>query len=468
MEYAYLCIIGLACVTALGNWRLAIYFCLMIDALRDPVRKLLPEQPVWATFLGIIPWGVMILRAFSAEQPELLAAFSRYPKLSSVIFCLMTALVPGFVLSCLTYENGHLIAAVGSLSYLGPFLGIGMGYLFVRSERMLTSFLAAYVVINGVALTGAFLEFFAVDVPGLGGIRMDWIRYRDGYIVDLISGFYRSPDVMGLHAAHVMVFAAILALRSRGLIGLFWLLMIVWGGAGVLLCGRRKMILIPLVFIVCYAVMNYFIGSSKKISVVVIGGACLFIGVVGSLLTTLPEWAEYTEYASTTVSEAPDRVSNNVIGGMFETLRQTGMIGAGLGTATQGRYYVATTKGGYSRGWQEDGLSRIVLELGLPGFLLMIMTACLMAGVFLSAIRLTAGSSSIRDWQAMFAAVVLGNVASFIASHQQYSGDPISALLVTFIGGAILGMPRLVALPNLPGASHPPDAQPDAAIRRDR
>jgi hypothetical protein len=456
MEYAYYAIIALACITAAGDWRRALYLCLAIDVFRDPVRKLMPDQPVWVTVLGAIPWGVCFLRAFSAEQPELLAAVPRYPKLSTALTCMTIALIPGFMISCIQHDGGYRLAIIGTLSYLGPFLGVGLGYLFVRDERGLKSLLAAYVLINAVGLIGTPLEFFEVDVPGLGGIRMDWIRYRDGYIVDLISGYYRSPDVMGLHAAHVMIFAAMLALRSRGLMRMFWLMMIGWGGTGVLLCGRRKMMVIPLVFAVAYAILNYRLGSSRKITMGVVLISTLTALMVGGLAATRPEWFEYTKYASTVLSEAPDRLTTNVLGGMFSTVRQVGMLGAGLGCATQGRYYVATTSGSNVRGWQEDGLSRLVLELGVPGFLLMLLTAYLMLGVFASAIRLTPRATSVRDWQLMFAAAVLGDAASFIVAHQHYSGDPIAALLVTFFAGMILGAPRMVSQPPAVSPEPPP------------
>ncbi len=450
MEYAYLGIIALACAAALGNWRLALYLCLVIDVVRDPVRKLLPEQPVWATVLGAAPWGMIMLRAFSSEQTELLAAIPRYPKLSTALTCLAMALVPGFLLSCVYYPSGYRLALIGAASYLGPFLGIGLGYLFVRGEPMLLRFLMGYGLINAVALIGAPLEFLDADVPALGGIRVDWIRYREGYIVDLISGFYRSPDVMGLHAAHVMMFGAILALRSRGLMRIVWLLLIGWGGMGVLLCGRRKMMAIPLVFIISYAILNYFQGSSRKLTIAVMIVSALAVVGGAALVASRPEWLEYTTYASTVISEAPERLQTNVIGGAFETVRQAGVMGAGLGTGTQGRYYVATTSGSGARGWQEDGISRLLLELGLPGFLFVLVTAYLLLGVFRSAIQITPRDTPARDLQLMLAAVVLGDVASFIVAHQHFSGDPIAALMVTFIAGCILGAPRLVAMSPRP------------------
>ena len=40
--------------------------------------------------------------------------------------------------------------------------------------------------------------------------------------------------------------------------------------------------------------------------------------------------------------------------------------------------------------------------------------------------------------------IVAGNAASFVISHQQFSGDPVSALVVTLMVGAIFKMPGLV------------------------
>ena len=445
MEYGYLTLIALCCLLALTHWRAAIYFCLVIDVVRDPVRKLVDEQPVWITIAGAVPWIVIMLRAFSAEQHELRAIFQRYPQMIRAVGIFTVALVPGFILACILYPSGYLLALIGMASYLGPFIGLALGYLFIRNEQTVLRFFAIYVLINTVSMVGTPLEFLHLDYPGLGGIRVEWIRYREGYIVDLISGFYRSPDIMGLHAAHLVVFSLILASRARLAAAFGWLILSQWGMVCVVLCGRRKMIAIPIVFVLCYLALSYYYGTARRVralfSILIL--CSLVAGLF--LISSDQEWNEYAKYASTTLSESPDRVYYNVIDGAFVSVRQSGLLGGGLGTATQGRYYLRIETDRAGRGWQEDAVSRLLLEAGVPGFLMVMIAGWYVATTFTQSIALVPRESSVRDLQLLLLSVAVGDLASFVMAHQHFSGDPVSALVVTVLAGSVLGAPRVWA-----------------------
>lgn len=449
MEYAYIALIAFTGIVALSNWRLALYLCLVVDVLRDPVRKLSENQPVWITIAGTVPWLLVMLRAFSQEQPELRAIFQRYPLVSRVLGLFIVALIPGFLLSCVNYSSGYVLAVIGAASYTGPFAGLALGYLFIENERSITRFFAAYIVLNSLMMIGTPLEFLHANIPGLGGIRMEWIRYRQGYIVDLISGFYRSPDVMGLHAAHIVMFGLILASRAKPAAAIAWLSLVFWGMGCILLCGRRKMIAIPLVFLVSYLALSNFHGSAKRVRTLtgVVIALILAAGVL-ILSDTGDQWTEYAEYASTTLSELPDRLNDNVLGGIFGSIQQSGLLGAGLGTGTQGRYYLAVQTGKNARGWQEDGLGRLILEVGVPGFILIFLAGVNLALSFRRSLQLVPRDSIVRDLQILLLGVVAGDLASFVVAHQHFSGDPVSALIVTLMGGAVLGAPRAWAIQN--------------------
>lgn len=451
MEYAYIALIVFTGVMALTNWRFAVYLCLIADVVRDPVRKLSENQPVWVTVAGVVPWMLVMLKAFSQEQPELRAVFQRYPLAARILGLLIVALVPGFLLSCVSYSSGYILAIIGAASYLAPLAGLALGYLLIKNERTMTRFLTVYILLNSVMMIGTPLEFLEMDVPGLGGIRMDWIRYREGYIVDLISGFYRSPDVMGLHAAHIVMFGLILAARSKSTTAIAWLTLVLWGLVCILLCGRRKMIAIPLVFLAAYLVLSYFYGSARRVRTLTSVVLLMAVATGALLASDLGlQWGEYAEYASTTLSESPDRLNDNVLGGLFESIRQSGILGAGLGTGTQGRYYAAVQTGDNARGWQEDGLGRLIIEVGVPGFILFLIAGYNMVVSFRQSLQLVPRESTVRDLQLLLLAVVAGDLASFLVAHQHFSGDPVSALIVTLLGGAVLGAPRAWAIGQVP------------------
>ncbi len=136
-----------------------------------------------------------------------------------------------------------------------------------------------------------------------------------------------------------------------------------------------------------------------------------------------------------------------------ETVKQVGILGAGLGTATQGRYYLGIQTSRSQRGWQEDGVSRLFMEFGLPGVLMLGMAGMLMIKVLYDSLKLVPATSTVQALQIGMLSCVMGNAASFAISHQQYSGDPVSALMVTIMAGIVLGAPRILCAAAGRGAS---------------
>ncbi len=65
------------------------------------------------------------------------------------------------------------------------------------------------------------------------------------------------------------------------------------------------------------------------------------------------------------------RFEKHIVSGAVDTLIESGFVGNGIGTATQGGYHFATSKSG----WQEDGVSRILAELGIPGAICLVLAA---------------------------------------------------------------------------------------------
>jgi hypothetical protein len=459
IEGVWYVLVAVCCVIALSNWRVGIYLGVLLDCLRDPARKLADDQTVLITLTGVAVWGAVILRAYQEQQGELRMIFSRYPRLRTMRSCLVLAMIPAAALSVLLYPGGWLLAAIGAASYAGPFIGIGLGYLVPRSEKDVYRLFRFYTVLNSVMLVGVPVEYLKYDLPGLGGIDIVWIRYQADYIVELISGFYRSPDIMGLHAAHVVMFSMLLALRSRTVSRFGWTGTALWAAFCLLVSGRRKMIGIPLVFIAVYL----FLSMRRKVSgvhhlvqtsaTVVIVGAAL-----GFLVWSPDQSAEYTGHATTLFTEGATRANEVIVGSSIGTLQQAGILGAGLGTATQGRYYAKVDSGRSLRGWQEDGVSRLLLEFGVPGFLMLLWAGYMLLVSLRAAFQMTPRQSSEQLLQVGLLSVVAGNAASYAISHQQFSGDPFSGLFATMVAGMVLGAPRIVAARQIHVGQHGPAA----------
>ena len=443
METTYYVLVAGAFFLAIANWRAGLYACVLFDGLRDPIRKLCADQPVAITVAAAFIWLGVFIGVLNTHRAELHWALRRhYPKVRTAIQCWFTALIPGAAVSLALYRGGYMLVAIGGISYLAPLMGLAIGFCFPRKPYDVERLLAFYTVFNSVLLIGAVLQYNGSDMPGLGGISMDWIRQMHGLHVNLIAGFYRSPDVLGLHAAHVVVFSAILALRAQGPGRIGWSTLAIWGGMCLLLAGRRKMLALPFVFVASYLLLSLWRGSrASSRAGILVGLAALVTAATLGLVREVELSSDYTDYASTLISQGSARSKEIVVGSTIETLSQSGMLGDGLGTATQGSHYakVKITR----KGWQEDGASRLFKELGLPGVLLIGMALVLFLQALVLAAKQVPAGHAVGDLQMCLLSVVVANVACFVAAHQVYSGDPVSSLFVVFLLGMVFGVVRV-------------------------
>ncbi len=452
IEIIWYFIVFVGCLVALFNWRKAIYIGIVIDVLRDPVRKLLPEQPVVITLSGVLVWGLIVFVVLFSRRDALRMLYRKYPMLRTAMVLLLFALLPAAGISAISYTRGWLVAAIGAASYLLPCLGILTGFAMLRKERDAARFMLWYAVVNSIMLISVPMEYFKFPVPALGGIEHEWMRYRSGYTVDLMCGWYRSPDIMGLHAAHVIMFSLLLAVRKgKGQGKVLWLLPVLWAAFCVLLSGRRKMIGIPLVFVAVYMVLGMIYRISK---VGRLTGLAAVVTVLGSALIVFA-WSpdqsvEYVDFASSVFTEGLARSNDGILESTIGTLKQTGIIGGGLGMATQGRYYAGLQSERHLRGWQEDGVSRLFLEFGVFGVILLICCLMLLHGALKRSMRGIPPRGNEILMQLGLVGVIAGDAASYAVSHQQFSGDPVSALFVTLMIGMVLKMPWTLVADNRP------------------
>lgn len=443
----------------LADWRKGLYFAVAVDCLRDPVRKLIESEPIGVTLSGAAIWALLVLVALSQESAQVSTILKWFPPVKNCLVLLSLAIVPAAFVSLVSFHGGWKLVAVGLVSYVVPLAGLAVGYLLAKSPSNVYGLFQFYSLINGLLLVGAPLEFFDLDVAGLGGMQdVEWIRHRPGYTVDLIAGFYRSPDIMGLHAAHVFMFAAALYARSSGATRVAWGTLSGWGFYCLLLCGRRKMIAMPLVFVATYFLLLMW-RKNKQVGTVLgamIISCCVLIAAV--LLQTSGEtdpgnnghapivrYDDHISYASTLFTEGVSRSNDIIIGSTLSTLRQAGLLGGGLGVATQGRYYLNVQTSRALRGWQEDGVSRLFVELGVPGVLFLSLAGLYFFGVVVRALKVVPEKGRIgQQVQTAAFSIFIANLASYAASHQQYSGDPVSALIATILCGVVIGTPVAV------------------------
>jgi EamA domain-containing membrane protein RarD len=442
IEVAFLAIVVLSCFWTLVDVRVGLYLAILLDVLRDPVRKLSESQSIAITLIGASIWGAVFLSVYLSRHQQISSALTKHPALRKALILLIAALIPGALLGAISIPRGAIVALIGGLSYIGPAAGLTIGLAVLSDKKTVLQVLGFFCIVNSIALIGSIAEWRGMESRVLGGLHdADWIRYHDDYVVELITGIYRSPDIMGLHAALVVIFALTLVQLAPKNQRLFWGVIVVWAGISLLLCGRRKMIGIPVAFIAAQLLMSVAWGNVRNSSVRVLFGTGL-VALLGVLLTLkeIEISDEYSVYATTLVTEGANRTSELVGNSVTDTIRQNGFFGAGLGIATQGRYYVTGPAG--VRAWQEDGVSRLFVELGLPGVVLLFFAIVAFLDAIRRAIRNSSLAANDREFQIALLSIVAAAAASFVISHQHFSGDPAMGCLVLILCGGVFALSR--------------------------
>ncbi len=432
-----------ASAVAFADARAGLRLAIVAGLLQDPVRKLTPGTPPILAISALPIVAAALVGAFGRD-PQLLTRLARaYPRLVRSLEIFALSLAPGVLILLVSYGLAAWTAVVlGLFGYLTPLLAMVWGFNFTRSADDLRRLLAFYCLTTAVALTGALFEFLQLwpDWPALGtaALGAPWIRFTpSGLVIRLITGFFRSPDVMGWHAATLTMAALTLALARDRPRARAFLLLAVWAAFCVLICGRRKAIVMPALW--AAVALFHFLRARR------LGGAVGLIATVavalGGLLFASGEAAigpEYYAYAASIASDAPRRLQEGTFGAVWWTLVQSGALGAGIGSASQGMQHLG---GGVAQGWQESGISKLAAELGLPGLVCGLLVALQLARAGLRAVRQSSDAAPAHSLVVGLAGMAAANAASFVVSHQVY-GDLLVMTLSAFFVGVLLSAPR--------------------------
>ncbi|HEX9984117.1 MAG TPA: hypothetical protein VGF69_12695 [Thermoanaerobaculia bacterium] len=430
--------LALAVTVTFANWRHGLLLALVCGVLQDPVRKMTPGTPVVLTFSIIIIFAAVIVRAWPLLTQAIGDFSRRFPNIylagTILLFLLVLAAINGLLTFGVRYWKVPLLSL---FTYLAPIPAVLVGYVYLQREEMLYRFLRVYAAITSLALVGTVLEYLRFQLPFLGMVATegDQIRHLPGIQIRMLSGIYRAPDIMGWHAATLTAIGIAMAIRGGlGKRAWPWMSVAAWGFFCCMISGRRKAVYFVAAFAGAF-LWRYF-RRLKVAQLIAIGATGLIMGGIIYQLKNNEESSVYAQGAAASRSEIAERLE----GGVFETFRQFGLMGAGLGTATQGMQHLLPEDA--TRGWQEGGLGKIAVELGLPGiFGIMLFGAAAGATVMkLTRIGDVPGSSQVA--RAMLFALVAANGANFLASAQAYT-DPVLSLVTALFAGFLLATATL-------------------------
>jgi hypothetical protein len=410
----------------------------LCGVLQDPARKLTPGTPVYITFSIIAVYGAILLGVHMQLQKNAREFSQRFANISTAFYLFFFFLLLAAINGLMTYGvKFWTVPLLSFFIYLAPIPAVIFGYMYLDREELILAFFRFYAIVTSITLIGSVLEYRRVPWTALGMVAQqgDFIRHLPGLQIRLISGFYRGPDIMAWHAATLTSIALAMVVR----LGVdrrswLWTLGVGWGFFNCIISGRRKALYSVIVF-AAVLLWRYW-RRLNPAQIIAVMSVALMIYFVVHRLSHDEQSSVYTQGAVASQKEIAERLE----GGVLETISQFGFLGAGLGTATQGvRHLLGTDT---NIGWQEGGLGKLTIELGVPGLLAAAVLGLAMFRMMLRITRHPDIPESSQLTRVTLFGLVMANAANFAASAQAYS-DPVLALITAFFLGCLFATATL-------------------------
>jgi len=422
----------LASLVALRNWRWGIALGLLIGIVQDPIRKITPGTPGLMAVSSAPIWIAVLLSCLVARPRNVLGFRRAFPQVATWMLLLLICLIPATLQVFKLGPSVWQLALIGIYGYMCPLGAIVVGAIAVRSPRDLRRLLLFYLVVTGVFLVGVILEyhggFSGWRTLGTWALGANWDRHDRGYSFGLMTGFYRAPDLMSWHAATVVILSLTLALQARRARVIPLLGLAAFGAICLLLGGRRKMVMMPVIWL---AVMLLSLTRQGRISRLLgLGGAAAVASVaiaIGSQEIGVAEG--YYVYAGSAREDAAERILQT-FRKVWQAYDEYGVTGLGIGTATQGSRYLGLP----FQLFYEGGLDKTMVELGAFGLFCALGLVVRLVTTLGRQLRLQKGHPA-PILHLGLAGLIAGNAASYFISHQAY-GDSV----VMFGTGMTIGL----------------------------
>jgi hypothetical protein len=451
-------LVAVAMVLCFANWRIGVLVCVVVGFLQDPLRKLVPGEPIIFTALVAAPLAMTLLGAHLRKVRISFRAVHQWNSALRRPLNLFILLV-GIQCCAAIFKTGNFtIAGIGALSYLAPLPAILLGFYYSRREQDLKTFMSMYLLVGVVMVAGIYLSYAGLDWKVLKSVGVGLFIYSmDRGRLDLYSGFLRSPEIAAWHAAACVSMLIVLAisLRRNTLFKSASGALVMFLVGALLLTGRRKFLVEIVLFASVYALLLlWFQRTAIKSALITHSAVVLAVGLLAGSVAYMyiaPDAAAtdlqpYYERGMSVQQDVSDRVSGMTIDSFEYVIAQNGILGSGAGTGSQGTQQFgggANLVGGAAEG----GLAKVLAELGIPGLLLLLLLVISVARYMWAVTRHIAQSEdidpSLGKMVLGFEAFLITNGAVYVIAHQVF-GDLFVLIILGFLLGFVLAMPRMV------------------------
>lgn len=450
--------IGIVCVL---KWRTGFLLVLVMGLLADPIRKIVPGEPVHVNTIPIVlAVATLVGYAWSGHPVSFrgIVGWTRHLRLPLFLFVSWVVLQAALTV---VRTGSVVLAGIGLMAYVVPFLGILLAYEYARSDLPISRYLRLHVALVLLMASGIYLARSGFDFRLLESVGTGLIAYSPGgEQLELLSGFFRSPEVAAWHLAMAICFLFVLYAAGRRLVAFRWMnvILAVYLGGALLFTGRRKAIAEVVVFLLVYvACQAYFRrGAVKSAAALAVAGITAVVVVAFTDLGTTLGIEPYYERSIVFGSAEAGRYRSMTIDAARWVIEQNGFFGAGAGMGSQGAQHF----GGGSAiigSAAEGGLAKVLAELGVPGLLLFLWLIVVGAARLWSVVRSTVRADPVLAGYAYgFVGLLLANVSAYVIAHQVF-GDPFVLFLIGSIVGFLFAAFRMMEEPldEFPVAADP-------------
>ncbi len=430
-----------ASVVAIIRWQWGLYALVLVAMVQDPVRKLTPGAPGYLVLATVPVWCAVMIGALRSGNLSWERFREDYPGFTRMLVFYAAGMIVPAVLSA-TYSPGSWqLTLLGIYTQFALIAGFIMGAFFPDAQGDVERLMAWYCVLAGIAMIGAPLERLGIGTAsglvGTSSLGANWMTQRTGVELQMISGLFRSPDVMGWHAATLIMFGTILAVRSAAWQRIGWAALAGWGGIALMFCARRKMIAMMLPYALIIALLLLVFKRARHVMPIMF---CILVagGVWWHAYQRIGPDVELEEFYGTTLDEAAERMEQHGLEAVLDTIQQSGFWGHGLGMAAQGTHHIKCER---PRIWQESGPSMLAAEMGVPGLVLFSGVVVFLGMAMWQALRVAAGTQAYFMYFGLVAIVVANGIAGIVSA--QIFGDPFVGLFLPFLIGLCLSGSRL-------------------------
>ena len=429
-------------------WRAGIFICIAVGFLQDPIRKLVPDEPVYYSVMIVVFVAATLLGVYRSGIRFTFAPIHSWNKVLRLPLNLFIGLVVVQSLMAYFKTNSPIIAGIGLMAYLMPMPAILLGYQFGKNEKNIINFTRVYLIISLIMISGVYLSYFGYEWSVLRSVGEGLYAFSpSGDQLTLHSGFLRSPEIAAWHAGTAICFAILLVLIKQRWGIVYWLsgILIVFFGVAILLTGRRKFLMEIFIFVSIYVVLLTWFRKNALQS-----AFALIIALVISFLVftyALPDdfnsgISSYYQRGATVDKDAADRASLMTIDSFQYVIAENGFWGSGAGTGSQGAQHFGggTDLVGLSA---EGGLGKVLAELGVPGLALLFWLVVSLLRYMWSIVTHVKSDATVRAtltfWLLSFQAA---NASVYVIAHQIF-GDIFVLVILGFSLGFILAIPQM-------------------------